>query len=501
MKKELDLLSILEKDFKLFESSESMETGTVIKFFDGIAEVYGLNHAMYGELLAFEGGNRGIVMKLDEKLLSVVMLDRHIPVFEREVVRRTGSIVTVAASKEMLGRIVNPLGVPLDGLGDIPKDVNLAMERVAPSIKERASVNRPFETGCMLIDALIPIGKGQRELLVGDRSTGKSSVIVDTILHQKGKNVICIYVSIGSKKSKNARIVDLLQREGSMEYTIMVSADADEPAIMQFLAPYAASSIAEYFMWQGRDVFIAYDDLSSHAVAYRELSLLLRRPPGREAYPGDIFYIHSRLLERACQLLPELGGGSITAMPVVQTLADDMSAYIPTNLISITDGQIIFDSGLFNQGMRPAINIGASVSRVGTSAQSKMMKKVQGILKLDLAQYEELVNFAKFGSDLDKTTKFFINRGRLALELLKQDRFQLYSDVDQVIMLSMLNAGILDNFGPSIVKDFVLQVISFVKETNSELYTSLETTKDITQEQIEQIKNLVYRCSHMFLQD
>lgn len=500
MKNNIDLLSILESELMSLENTTLEEYGTVIRVFDGIAEVYGLDNVGYYEVVSFDSGNQGIVLKLSEKIVSVVLLDNTINVLEKEIVRRTGSILKVGVANELLGRVVDAVGRPLDNLPPIQPIKYLDLDRVASGIADRAPVNRSFETGFITIDALIPIGKGQRELLVGDRTTGKTSVVIDTILHQKSRNVICIYVSIGNKRSSCAKIIDLLEKEGAMDYTIVVEADANSSPVQQFLAPYTATSIAEFFMEQGKDVFIAYDHLSNHAIAYRSLSLLLRRSPGREAYPGDIFYIHSRLLERSCQLSASLGGGSITAMPIVETLANDMSAYIPTNLISITDGQIVFDTHLFNQGFKPAINVGASVSRVGTS-QCPAMKKVQGILKLDLAQYEELVNFAKFGSDLDKSTRFYINRGNMAKEILKQNRYETYACTNQIIMLILLNNGMLDGFSPEIVKEFSTKTVSFIKESYPEIYTAIEINKDLTPEVIEEVKQIAIKFFMFFRQE
>lgn len=501
MSKKIDLLSILEKELANFSEPKIEAYGVVVRVFDGIAEVYGLDDVGYYEVVSFASGNRGIVLKLDEKIISVVLLDKNISVLEKEVVRRTGDVFKIGVSEELIGRVIDAAGEPLDNLPKITPKKFLELDRVAFGFVDRAPVNRPFETGFLAIDALIPIGKGQRELLVGDRTTGKTSVVIDTILHQKDKNVLCIYVAIGSKRSNCAKVIDLLEKEGAMKYTIIVEADANSTSIEQFLAPYVACSIGEYFMEQGRDVFIAYDNLSNHAISYRSLSLLLRRPPGREAYPGDIFYVHSRLLERACQLSDELGGGSLTAMPIVETLGNDVSAYVPTNLISITDGQIIFDSHLFNEGQRPAINIGASVSRVGTLAQCKAMRKVQGVLKLDLAQYEELINFAKFGSDLDKITKFYINRGDISMQVLKQKRFETYSCAEQILILILLNNGILDGFNPDVAKDFAKQTISFIKESYPEFYNEIELTKEISDDLIENIKRVAMKFFALFRQD
>jgi F-type H+-transporting ATPase subunit alpha len=501
MKNDVDLLSILEKELTTFTEPKLEEYGSVVRVFDGIAEIYGLDKVGYYEVVLFESGNKGIILKLDEKIVSAVLLDRNISVLERETVRRTGDILKIGFSPDLIGRVIDSTGTPLDNLPPIQPECLLELDKAASGIVDRGPVNRPFETGILAIDALIPIGKGQRELLVGDRTTGKTSLIIDTILHQKGRNVICIYVSIGNKRSSCAKTIDLFEKAGAMDYTIVIESDANASPILQFLAPYTGCSIGERFMEQGKDVFIAYDDLSNHAIAYRSLSLLLRRPPGREAYPGDIFYVHSRLLERSCQLAPHRGGGSLTAMPVVETLGNDVSAYVPTNLISITDGQIIFDTHRFNQGIKPAIDVGASVSRVGTLAQCPAMKKVQGVLKLDLAQYAELVNFARFGSDLDKSTKFQINRGDIAIELLKQGQFETYACTAQVILLVLLNNGMLDGFSADTAKEFAVQTMSFIQETYPEIYQEIDKTRNITDEQIEKIKQIAMKFFALFRQD
>ncbi len=482
-----DLLSVLEKEFLTLKGPQLEECGTVVRVFDGIVEIYGLDKVEYFEVLNFESGNKGLVLKLEEKIVIAVLLNKSINVLEKEAVTRTGFSLKVGASDQMLGRVLNSIGMPIDDLGDINIEKKMDLNRMAYGIIDRAPVNRPFETGFLAIDALIPIGKGQRELLVGDRATGKTAVIIDTILNQKDKNVICIYVAIGNKRSSTARMIDTLQKNDAMKYTIVVEADANSAAVLQYLAPYSACAIAEFFMDKGKDVFIAYDNLSNHAVAYRSLSLLLRRPPGREAFPGDIFYIHSRLLERACQLSQENGGGSMTAMPVVETLGNDIAAYVPTNLISITDGQIIFDSNLFNLGVKPAIKLGVSVSRIGSVAQRKAMKKVQGVLKLDLAQYEELVAFSKFGSDLDKTTKFYIDRGNIAIQLLKQGRRETYSFSKQVLILILLNNGCFDIFSPEVSKQFASEVIDFINANYAPLVQEIEQTGDVSDETIKKV--------------
>ena len=457
VEKETDIISLLEKALRAQPQEKLEEIGTVIKVADDICKVYGLTHAVYGELIEFERGSQGIVLDLDEDYVSVVLLDARIGVIEQEVAKRTGTVFKVPAGQNLLGRVINAAGKPLDALGELDAEKRLPTERLAPGIIQRVPVHQSLETGIAVIDSLFPIGKGQRELLIGNRSTGKTSITLDAIRHQKGKNVICVYVSIGHKQASTAKFIYQLEKSEALDYTVIVSADAKETALNQFLAPYAGCSIAEYFMDSGRDVLIIYDDLSKHAIAYRELSLLLRRPPGREAYPGDIFYIHSRLLERACKLSPEKGGGSLTAIPIAQTQGDDISAYIPTNLISITDGQIFLDTNLFNQGVRPAVDIGLSVSRVGGSAQTKAVKKVAGKLKLEIAQYNELLAFAQFGSELDKESQKILDRGKRAIEILKQPEKETYSFVDQVIFLFLLKEGFLDNLELDDVKPFAVQ--------------------------------------------
>ena len=432
LKKQLEQLNV---------SVESREVGTVIQVGDGIARVDGLRDAMAGELLEFigEGGKTvyGLAQNLEEDEVGAVLLGDVTAIKENDQVKTTGRIVEIPSGKEMLGRVVNPLGMPIDGKGPIKAEGMRPVEFKAPGVIQRQPVEEPMQTGILAIDSMIPIGRGQRELIIGDRQTGKTVIATDTILNQKGKNVICIYVAIGQKRSTVAQLVDTLARGGAMDYTIVVSATASELAPLQYIAPYSGCTMGEYFMDQGKDVLIVYDDLSKHAVAYRALSLLIRRPPGREAYPGDVFYLHSRLLERAARVAPEYGGGSMTALPIIETQAGDVSAYIPTNVISITDGQIYLESELFHSGIRPAINPGISVSRVGGSAQIKAMKKVAGTLKLTYSQYRELQSFAQFGSDLDADTKTRLAQGERVVEVLKQDRS---SPLDVALQVSILYA-------------------------------------------------------------
>ncbi|MBD3231850.1 F0F1 ATP synthase subunit alpha [Candidatus Dependentiae bacterium] len=498
VEKETDIISLLERALSAQPQEKLEEIGTVIKVGDDICKVYGLTKAVYGELIEFERGCQGIVLDLDEDYVSVVLLDTQVPVEEQEVARRTGTVFKVPAGEGLLGRIINAVGKPLDALGEIKYDVSLPIERLAPGIVQRTPVNQPLQTGIIVVDSLFPIGKGQRELIIGNRSTGKTSIALDTIINQKNKDVICIYIAIGHKQSGTAKFIYQLEKYDALDYTVVVSADAKDSALNQFLAPYSGCSIAEYFMNKGNDVLIIYDDLSKHAIAYRELSLLLRRPPGREAYPGDIFYIHSRLLERSCKLSDSLGGGSLTALPIAQTQGDDISAYIPTNLISITDGQIFLDTNLFNQGIRPAVNIGLSVSRVGGAAQTKAMKKIAGALKLELAQYNELQAFIQFGSELDKESQKTISRGKKAVELLKQDERKTYDYVDEIIMLFLLKANHLDNLNLDIVKEFAEQFASYVKETNSKLHNRIDESGDLTKDDEIELNELVSEFKIIF---
>ncbi|HBS48066.1 TPA: F0F1 ATP synthase subunit alpha [Candidatus Dependentiae bacterium] len=479
--KDTDLISLFEKSLSSEPQEKLEEVGRVIKVGDGISRVYGLTNAVYGELIEFESGSSGIVLDLDEDFVSVVLLDNNIPVYEQEVARRTGNVLRIPVGEKLVGRVLGATGLPLDSIGELEYTEKVSIEKTAPGIVARKPVSRPFETGITFIDALIPIGKGQRELLVGNRNTGKTTIALDMVLNQKGKDVICIYVSIGHKQSSTAKMVDLFERNGAMDYTIVIDADAKETAVNLYLAPYVGCTIGEYLMNKGKDVLIIYDSLTNHAIAYRELSLLLRRPPGREAYPGDIFYLHSRLLERSCQLSDELGGGSLTAIPIIQTQGDDLTAYIPTNLISITDGQIVLDTNLFNMGIRPAISTGLSVSRVGGAAQTKAMRKVCGSLKLELAQYDSIAAFAQFGSELDKTSQHILDRGKRSIELLKQPVHDHYSFVDQTIFLFLLKDNFLDDLSFEDVKKFAILFASYVREVYFEVYEQINKTQDLDQ--------------------
>jgi len=496
--KETDLISILEQALSAEPQEKLTEIGTTIKVGDGICKVYGLTNVVYGELVEFERGSRGIVLDLDEDYVSVVLLDGIRSVIEQEVAKRTGDVFRIPVGEKLLGRVINSTGAALDSLGAIESEAFMPVERLAPSIIERSPVSQSMETGITVIDSLVPIGKGQRELLIGNRSTGKTSIAIDSILHQKKRDVVCIYVSIGHKQANTARIVYELEKHGALDYSVIVNADAKEPALNQFLAPYAGCTIGEYFMNKGKDALIIYDDLSMHAIAYRELSLLLRRPPGREAYPGDIFYIHSRLLERAGKLSEKNGGGSLTAIPVIQTQGDDISAYIPTNLISITDGQIFLDTNLFNSGIKPAVHIGLSVSRVGGAAQTKAMKKVAGALKLELAQYHELLAFSQFGTELDKESQKSLDRGTRSIELLKQPEKETYSFVDQVIFLFLLRENFLDNLKLDDIKPFVVQFASYVKGVYKDVYDRILKSEELVNEDISALKKAAEEFSLIY---
>jgi F-type H+-transporting ATPase subunit alpha len=439
---------------------KTQEVGTVVELKDGVVKMEGLDNAAYGELVEFPNGVKAMVIDMVEEGVGAIVLGDYLDIKANDTAKATGITLSVPVSEEVLGRVLDPLGQPIDGGVKIKLDKYYPIEKVAPGVVYRKSVSVPLQTGIKAIDALIPVGRGQRELIIGDRGTGKTTIATDTILNQKGQNVICIYCAIGQKSSKVAATVELLRSHGALDYTVVVSASASDPATLQYLAPYSATAIAEYFLDKGKDVLVVYDDLSKHAWAYREISLILRRPAGREAYPGDVFYLHSRLLERACRLNEKLGGGSITALPIIETLENDLSAYIPTNVISITDGQIFLESDLFNAGMRPAVNVGNSVSRVGGSAQTKAMKQVAGKLKLDLAQYRELSAFAQFESDLDPETKKFLNRGAKVTQILKQKKNQPYDLASQVAVMWAANNGYLDDLELSKVEEFETKLIS-----------------------------------------
>lgn len=497
--KETDIVSLIEKALKTTTQESLDEIGTVIKVGDSICKVYGLTNAVFGELIQFESGAQGIILDMHEEFVSILLLEAETKVIELEVAKRTGSVFKVPVGEQLLGRVLSATGNPFDALGPLATTEMAPIERTAPGIIERRPINQSLETGITTIDSLIPIGKGQRELIIGNRSTGKTTILLDMIMHQKGKNVICIYVSIGHRQSHTARMIHDLERQGAMEYTIVVDADAKEPALNQYLAPYTGCTIGEYFMQRGKDVLIIYDDLSNHAIAYRELSLLLHRPPGREAYPGDIFYIHSRLLERAGRLLESHGGGSMTAIPVIQTQGDDIAAYVPTNLISITDGQIFLDTHLFNSGVRPSVNIGLSVSRVGGAAQTKAIKKVAGSLKLELAQYYDLLAFEQFGSELDKASQRILDRGKRAIQILKQNEHETYSFVDQALFLFLLKENYLDDLALDDVKPFATQVASYIKGAYSHIYQNILETQDLTETHLQEIRKAVDEYRMIFV--
>lgn len=462
-----EISSILKNQIENYDKNiEASDIGTVIEVGDGIARVYGLKDAMVNELLEFPGGVQGMAQNLEEDNIGCVILGPYKHIKEGDPVKRTGRIVEVPVGEALLGRVVDATGKPIDGKGPIVTDKFRSVESIAPGVITRKGVHQPLQTGIKCIDALVPIGKGQRELIIGDRQTGKTALAIDAMINQKGKNVICIYVAIGQKASTVANIVSKLEEHDAMEYTIVVAATASEPAPMLYIAPYAGAAMGEEFMFNGRDVLIVYDDLSKQAVAYRELSLLLKRPPGREAYPGDVFYLHSRLLERAAKLEDELGGGSMTALPIIETQAGDVSAYIPTNVISITDGQIFLEADLFNGGVRPAINAGLSVSRVGGSAQIKAMKKIAGNLRLDLAQYNELKAFTQFGSDLDAATKATLDRGARVMEILKQGQYVPMPVEEQIVVIYAVAKGYTDDIAIEHIGAFEKGLINFIKSSS-----------------------------------
>ena len=475
------------------------EIGTVIDAGDGIARISGLSKALSGEMLEFDGGVYGQALNLDKNEIGAIILGESTKIEEGTTVRCTGRILEVPTGEALLGRIIDPLGKPLDNKGSIKTDQYRPIEFNAPSVINRQPVKEPLQTGIKAIDSMIPIGRGQRELVIGDRSTGKTSILVDTIINQKGKDVFCIYVAIGQKNSNIARLAEKLTEAGAMEYTVIVDAPANAPASIQYLAPYTGCAIGEYFMYKGKHALVMYDDLSKHAVAYRQISLLLRRPPGREAYPGDIFYLHSRLLERSAKLSEEAGGGSLTAIPVVEILAGDISSYIPTNVISITDGQIYLESDLFNAGVRPAINAGISVSRVGGNAQTKAMKKVSGMLRLGLAQYRELETFAKFGTELDKETKRQLARGERTVEVLKQELYQPMPFEDQVLVIFALTRGYLDDIDIKDVKNFEKELISYMRNSKTDLVENLSTTKDISEDLEKHLSDAIEAFKKLFV--
>lgn len=486
-----EIISILKSEIENYElETKDQEVGTVIWISDGITTVYGIDHAMYGEIVIFETGVKGMVQDIRRNEIGVILLGKDTGIKEGTKVTRTGKKAGIPVGDAYLGRVVDALGAPIDGKGDIPSDGYRPIEQEAPGIIDRKSVSVPLETGILAIDSMFPIGRGQRELIIGDRQTGKTSIATDTIINQKGKDVICIYVAIGQKASTIAKIVSTLTKNDAMDYSIVVSATASDSAPLQYIAPYSGTALAEYFMHKGKDVLIVYDDLSKHAVAYRALSLLLERSPGREAYPGDVFYLHSRLLERSSRLSDELGGGSITALPIIEIQAGDVSAYIPTNVISITDGQIFLESDLFFAGMRPAVNVGLSVSRVGGAAQTKAMKKVAGSIRIDLAQFREMEVFTQFSSDLDAATKEQLQYGKGLMELLKQPLCHPMSLHEQVITLCVATHKVLVDVEISKIKDFQKDMLNFFEIEHAEIVNEIEEKKVLSDELIDKIVEL-----------
>lgn len=497
-----EITSIIKKEIEKYEKQiKTVDSGTIIQVGDGVSRVYGLDDCMEGELLKFPNDVYGMALNLEQDNVGCVLLGSEEGIKEGDIVKGTGKIVEVPVGEALIGRVVNSLGEPIDGKGPIITSEARAIEVHAPSIIERSSVNEPLQTGIKAIDSMIPIGKGQRELIIGDRQTGKTALGIDTIINQKGKDVICIYVAIGQKQSTVAHIVNTLTEMGAMDYSIVVSSTAAQSAPLQYLAPYAGCSMGEYFMHQGKDVLIVYDDLSKHAVAYRAMSLLLKRPPGREAYPGDVFYIHSRLLERAAKLSPELGGGSLTALPIIETQAGDVTAYIPTNVISITDGQIFLESNLFFSGQRPAVNAGISVSRVGGNAQIKAMKQVSGTLRLELAQFRELESFSQFGSDLDNDSNRRLEKGKRLMEILKQDQYQPIDVEKQVMILYATVNDFLSDIKVSDIRKFESEFLEYIDTHYRELKKAISEEKTLTDDIKAKLEEAIVEFKKIFLQE
>jgi len=477
------------------------EVGIVTSVGDGIAQIYGLDKVMYNELLEFPHEVYGLALNLEEESVGVVLLGESHLVKEGDLVKRTHKITQVPSGPALIGRVVNPLGMPLDGKGPLKSDIYMVVERIAPGVVDRIPVREPLQTGIKAIDAMIPIGRGQRELIIGDRQSGKTAIAVDTVINQKGKDVICIYVAIGQKNSTVAYVMKVLEDHGAMDYSVIVAASASDSSPLQYLAPYSGCALGEYFMDNGQHVLLIYDDLSKHAAAYREISLLLRRPPGREAYPGDVFYLHSRLLERAAKYNDKLGGGSLTALPIIETQAGDVSGYIPTNVISITDGQIYLEPELFNAGIRPGINVGISVSRVGGSAQIKAMKHVAGKLRLDLAQYRELVTFAKFGTELDKTSQAQLDRGERLTEILKQDQYVPISVEKQVLIIFAGTRGFLDEIEVSHIKRYEKELFEYFEKEHSDLLKEIKDKKEIDEKMEEDLGIVMKEFTEKFKEE
>ena len=495
-----EITGIIKNRIKNFDRrAEHAEVGNVVSIGDGIARIYGLDNCMAGELLEFENGVYAMAMNLEERFVAAVMLGSDTEIKEGDTVKSTGSVVSVPVGEAVLGRVVNALGQPIDGKGEIFTTERSPIERPAYGIITRKSVSVPLQTGIKAIDSMVPIGRGQRELIIGDRQTGKTAICLDTIINQRDKGVPCVYVAIGQKSSTVANVVETLRVNNALDYTVVVAASASELAPLQYIAPYTGVSIAEYFLRQGKDVLCVYDDLSKHAVAYRTLSLLLKRPPGREAYPGDVFYLHSRLLERACRLSPEYGGGSITALPVIETQAGDVSAYIPTNVISITDGQVFLETDLFNSGIRPAVNPGISVSRVGGSAQIKAMKKVAGSLKLTYSQYRELQSFSQFGSDLDKDTKERLALGERVVEVLKQDRNSPADVADQVMIIYAVTNGYLEDVEVGDIKEYEARLREYADQNKPEISEKIHSDGILDEETENSLKELLKEFTKKFI--
>ncbi len=497
-----EITRIIEQQIKDFSGSVDIkETGTVISVGDGIARVYGLEHAMYNELLIFENSVYGLALNLEEDSVGVMLLGETRLVKEGDIVKRSRRILQVPAGRALIGRVVDPLGHPLDDKGPIKTETSMFVERMAPGVVDRMPVREPLQTGIKSIDSMIPIGRGQRELIIGDRQTGKTAIVVDTILNQKNSGVICIYVAIGQKNSTVAQVIKSLQDYGAMAYTTVVAATASDPSALQYLAPYSGCAMGEYYRDRGEHALVIYDDLSKHAAAYREISLLLRRPPGREAYPGDVFYLHSRLLERAAKMSQELGGGSLTALPIIETQAGDVSGYIPTNVISITDGQIYLKPALFNAGIRPAINVGISVSRVGGNAQIKAMKQVAGKLRLDLAQYRELQTFAQFGTELDRASQAQLDRGLKLTEILKQEPYLPLSVEKQVLIIYAGNRGFLDEIPLEAIKSYEKRLYDYFETHYAHLLQSIASSKQIDLHLDQEINQALQEFNKVFKEE
>ncbi|MDD4179520.1 MAG: F0F1 ATP synthase subunit alpha [Candidatus Margulisbacteria bacterium] len=491
-----DFSSIIKKKIEAFSPDVRIEeVGSVVESLDGIVHIQGLTGAMAGEMVEFSSKHYGLVFNLDREGIKAVLLGPHTAVREGDTAKTTGRVMQVPVGDALIGRVVDALGVPIDGLGPIETKTYRPVERIAPGVVDRTPVVQPLQTGYKLVDALIPIGRGQRELIIGDRSTGKSAMVIDTILNQKGQGVLCVYVAIGQKESNVVQVIETLKEHGAMDYTIIVTASASEPAALQYLAPYAGCAMAEEFMYSGRDALIIYDDLLKHAQSYRMISLLLRRPPGREAYPGDVFYLHSRLLERAAKLKPELGGGSLTALPLIETQLGDVTSYIPTNVISITDGQIFLEADLFNAGVRPAVNVGISVSRVGGKAQVPAIRKIAGRLRLDLAQYREKQSFSLFASEVDDETKRQLKRGELMVEVLKQDKHVPLPVEDQIVIIYAASSGYLDSVPLNRVAEFEMGVTGFVRRTDPDILTVI---KEFSQETEDRLAKLIMQFKETF---